>query len=206
MPRRRQCRRAGCRSPLRCGRGLSTARLGGVNHRVGSGPVAPSADRLGDDDHFTGSCACATRLESWGLWLREYWQFPLALPPDLAKSSSISVLVMPQMQVSVRLAVRGASPSPLAPETAMWSSRELAPPICHSLRLVRRDDARQFEPRARLAFQELVLGLGGLAEAVDLDEAQRGGGVVLVAFLVGGQLVAVEAVGRSCGRRSWRGP
>ena len=37
-------------------------------------------------------------------------------------------------------------------------------------------------------------GLGRLREAVDLDEALGGGGVVLVALLVGGQLVAVEAV------------
>ena len=59
---------------------------------------------------------------------------------------------------------------------------------------VGRDDARQFEPAAAGALEHLVLGLGGLREAVDLDEALGGRGVVLVAFLVGGQLVAVEAV------------
>ena len=34
-----------------------------------------------------------------------------------------------------------------------------------------------------------MLGLGGLAQSVDLDEPLRGRRVVLVAFLVGGQLV-----------------
>src|SRR4051812_30718289 len=64
-----------------------------------------------------------------------------------------------------------------------------------SSRRVRRDDAGQFEVAAAAgALEHLVLGLGGLRQAVDLDEALGGGGVVLVTFLVGGQLVAVEAV------------
>ena len=70
----------------------------------------------------------------------------------------------------------------------------------------RRDDAGELEPVAAGGLEHLVLGLGGLGQAVDLDEALGGRRVVLVALLVGGQLVAVEAARRSCGRRSWRGP
>ena len=39
-----------------------------------------------------------------------------------------------------------------------------------------------------------MLGLRGLAEPVDFDEAHGGGRVVLVAFFIGRQLVAIEAV------------
>src|SRR4051812_23282165 len=48
-------------------------------------------------------------------------------------------------------------------------------------RAVGRDDARQFEVLTAGALEHLVLGLGGLREAVDLDEALGGRGVVLVA-------------------------
>ena len=62
-------------------------------------------------------------------------------------------------------------------------------------RVARRDDARQLQPAAAAGpLEHLVLGLRLLAEAVDRDEAQGGRGVVLVALLVGGQLVPVEAV------------
>ena len=37
----------------------------------------------------------------------------------------------------------------------------------------RRDDAGELEPAAAGAAEELVLGLGGLAQPVDLDEAER---------------------------------
>ena len=56
------------------------------------------------------------------------------------------------------------------------------------------DDAAELEPAAAGAAEELVLGLRGLAEPVDLDKAERGGGVVLVAFFIGRQLIAIEAV------------
>src|SRR5271157_177471 len=74
-----------------------------------------------------------------------------------------------------------------------WIMPDQSPSSYGSLRFIRREDAGEFQPRAGLAFEELVLGLRGLAQAVDLDEAQRRRHVVLVAFLVGGQLVTVEA-------------
>ena len=47
---------------------------------------------------------------------------------------------------------------------------------------------------AGLASQELVLGLCGLSQPVDLDESQRGRGVILIPFLVGRQLMSVQAM------------
>ena len=68
----------------------------------------------------------------------------------------------------------------------------------------RRNDARQLERAAAGSAEELVLGLGGLAQSVDLDEPERGRRVVLVAFFIGRQLVAIKAVVALAARRSAR--
>src|SRR4051812_29806662 len=58
----------------------------------------------------------------------------------------------------------------------------------------RRDDAGQLERASAAPLEHLMLGLGRLREAVNLDEPLRRRRVVLVPLLVGRKFVAVEAV------------
>src|SRR5262249_5249313 len=52
----------------------------------------------------------------------------------------------------------------------------------------------QLEAAAGRSAEKLMPRLRGLAKSVDLDEPQRGGGVILVAFFVGRELMPIQAV------------